>query len=103
MSWCADQCGYIDAGVIPKFSLCSAGVEWFQARGQFMDSSYTPAEGDLIFFDWGNDGSIDHVGIVVNVEDGFINTIEGNSSNKVQRGRYATGDSTIYGYGGVMY
>ena len=43
------------------------------------------------------------VGIVVNVEDGFVNTIEGNSSNKVQRGRYATGDSTIYGYGGVAY
>lgn len=102
VSWCADQCGYIDAGVIPKFSLCSAGVEWFQARGQYMDSSYTPAEGDLIFFDWGTDGSIDHVGIVVNVEDGFVNTIEGNSSNKVQRGRYATEDSTIYGYGVVM-
>lgn len=68
-----------------------------------MDSSYTPAAGDLIFFDWGNDGSIDHVGIVVNVEDGFVNTIEGNRSNKVQRGRYATGDSTIYGYGSVEY
>ena len=103
VSWCADQCGYIDAGVIPKFSLCSAGVEWFQARGQFMDSSYTPVEGDLIFFDWGTDGSIDHVGIVVNVEDGFVNTIEGNSSNKVQRGRYATGDSLIYGYGVIVY
>ena len=44
-----------------------------------------------------------HVGIVVNVENGFINTIEGNSSNKVQRGRYATGDRSIYGYGVVMY
>lgn len=42
-----------------------------------MDSSYTPASGDLIFFDWGNNGSIDHVGIGLNVEDGFINTIEG--------------------------
>ena len=66
-----------------------------------MDSSYIPAEGDLIFFDWRNDGTIDHVGIVVNVEDRFVNTIEGNSSNKVQRGRYATGDSTIYGYGKI--
>ena len=99
VSWCADQCGYIDAGTIPKFSLCSAGVEWFQSRGQFMYRIYTPAPGNLIFFDWGNDGTIDHVGIVVNVEDGFVNTIEGNSSNKVQRGRYATGDSTICGYG----
>ena len=26
VSWCADQCGYIDAGIIPKFSLCSDGV-----------------------------------------------------------------------------
>ena len=77
-------------------------INLYQARGQFMDSSYTPAEGDLIFFDWGTDGSIDHVGIVVNVEDGFVNTIEGNSSNKVQRGRYATGDSVIYGYGVVL-
>ena len=67
VSWCADQCGYIDAGVIPKFSLCSAGVEWFQARGQFMDSSYIPVAGDLVFFDWGTDGSIDHVGIVIDI------------------------------------
>lgn len=103
VSWCADQCSYIDAGVIPKFSLCSDGVEWFQARGQFMDSSYTPATGDLIFFEWETDGSIDHVGIVINVEDGYVNTIEGNSSNKVQRGRYAAEDSSIYGYGIIKY
>ena len=38
------------------------------------------------------------MGIVVSVENGFVNTIEGNSSNKVQRMRYATGDSRIYGY-----
>lgn len=25
-SWCADQCGYIESGIIPKFSLCSDGV-----------------------------------------------------------------------------
>ena len=65
VSWCVDQCGYIEAGVIPKFSLCSAGMEWFESRGQFMDGSYVPDTGDIVFFDWGNDGSIDHVGIVV--------------------------------------
>ena len=26
VSWCADQCGYIDSGIIPKFSLVSDGV-----------------------------------------------------------------------------
>jgi hypothetical protein len=102
VSWCADQCGYIDAGIVPKFSLCSIGVEWFQEKGRFRHSSYIPSVGDLIFFDWDNDGSIEHVGIVVNVENGYVNTIEGNSSNMVQRGRYETRDNTIYGYGIVL-
>ncbi len=30
--WCADQCGYLESGIIPKFSLCSDGVN---RRGQF--------------------------------------------------------------------
>ena len=99
VSWCADQCGYIDAGVIPRFSLCSAGVEWFREKGRFMDSSYIPTPGDLIFFDWENDGSINHVGIVVSVENGFVNTIEGNSGDKVARQNYPIGYAQIEGYG----
>lgn len=99
VSWCADQCGYIEAGVIPKFSLCSAGMEWFESRGQFMDGSYVPATGDLVFFDWGNDGSIDHVGIVESVVDGTIYTIEGNSGDKVARRSYPIGYGQIVGYG----
>ena len=64
VSWCADQSGYIQSGVIPKFSLCSDGVKWFESKGRFRDGSYTPVAGDIIFFDWGNNGTIDHVGIV---------------------------------------
>ena len=103
VSWCADQCGYIEAGVIPKFSLCSAGMEWFESRGQFMDGSYVPATGDLVFFDWGNDGSIDHVGIVESVVDGTIYTIEGNSGDKVARRSYPIGYGQIVGYGVPAY
>ena len=64
-----------------------------------MDSSYIPTPGDLIFFDWENDGSINHVGIVVSVENGFINTIEGNSGDKVARQNYPIGYAQIEGYG----
>lgn len=103
VSWCADQCGYIEAGVIPKFSLCSAGMEWFESRGQFMDGSYVPATGDLVFFDWGNDGSIDHVGIVESVVDGNIYTVEGNSGDKVARRSYPIGYGQIVGYGVPAY
>ena len=35
--------------------------------------------GDIIFFDWGDNGTIDHVGIVESVSGGTVNTIEGNS------------------------
>ena len=103
VSWCADQCGHIEAGVIPKFSLCSAGMEWFESRGQFMDGSYVPSSGDLVFFDWGNDGSVDHVGIVESVVDGTVYTVEGNSGDKVARRSYPIGYGQIVGYGVPAY
>ena len=31
VSRCAEECGYIEAGIISKFSLCSDGVNWFKA------------------------------------------------------------------------
>lgn len=103
VSWCADQCSNIDSGAIPRFSLCSDGVRWFEQHGQFRDGSYVPAAGDIIFFDWGNDGTIDHVGIVENVIDGAVHTVEGNSGDKVRRKSYSVGSSVIYGYGLPTY
>ena len=29
VSWCANECGYIDSGVIPKYAGSSSGVNWF--------------------------------------------------------------------------
>lgn len=99
VSWCGEQCGYLESGVMPKFSLCSDGAKWFQSKGQFKDGSYVPSAGNIIFFDWGDDGSIDHVGIVESVGKGKVNTIEGNSGDAVRRRSYPVGDSEIYGYG----
>lgn len=42
VSRCAEECGYIEAGIIPKFSLCSDGVNWFKAQGQWQDRNYEP-------------------------------------------------------------
>ena len=99
VSWCGEQCGYLESGVMPKFSLCSDGAKWFQNKGQFKDGSDIPASGDIIFFDRGSDGSIDHVGIVESVKKGVVNTVEGNSGDAVRRRSYPIGDSEIYGYG----
>jgi len=99
VSWCAEQCGYIDAGVIPKFSLCSDGVQWFQQHGQWQDRNYTPTAGNIIFFDWEGDGTTDHVGIVEKVENGTVYTIEGNSGDACKQKSYEVGNNVIYGYG----
>lgn len=97
VSWCADQCGYIDSGEIPKFSSCANGASWFRSKGRLKDRSYVPSPGDIIFFDWG--AGVHHVGIVVDVSNGRVNTIEGNSGDTVRRRSYKIGDSRIYGYG----
>ena len=102
-SWCADQCGYLESGIIPKFSLCSDGVNWFKGKGQWQDRNYEPQSGDIIFFDWGNDGSIDHVGIVEKCENGTVYTVEGNSGDASKQRSYPVGSGSIYGYGVPNY
>ena len=102
-SWCADQCGYLESGIIPKFSLCSDGVNWFKGKGQWQDKNYEPQAGDLIFFDWGSDGSIDHVGIVEKCENGTVYTVEGNSGDACKQQSYPVGSGSINGYGCPNY
>lgn len=104
VSWCANECGYIEAGIVPKFAGCaSQGVPWFKERGQWQDGGYTPSPGDIIFFDWEGDGSSDHVGIVERVEGDRVYTIEGNSGDACKQRDYALGSSVIYGYGIPAY
>jgi cell wall-associated NlpC family hydrolase len=104
VSWCANECGYIDAGIIPKFAACqSQGIAWFTERGLYQDSSYIPAPGDIIFFDWEQDGHSDHVGIVEYVEGEVVHTVEGNTSNSVARRSYRLDSPNVQGYGTPMY
>lgn len=103
VSWCANECGYIEAGVIPKFAGCVLGSEWFKERGQWQNSSFEPSAGHIIFFDWEGDGSTDHVGIVEKCEDGVVYTIEGNSGDACKQRTYSVGSSSIYGYGIPAY
>lgn len=43
VSWCANECGYIDAGIIPKFAGCeSEGVSWFKTCGLWKDGGHIP-------------------------------------------------------------
>ena len=99
VSWCADQSGLIESGNVPKFSLCSDGVSWFQGKNKWQSGETTPTAGMIIFFDWDHDGNSDHVGIVEKCEGGRVYTVEGNSSDQVRQRNYAMDYASIMGYG----
>ena len=109
VSWCANQCGYIDAGIVPKFSGCEWGVSWFKQQGAWAGRTITPTPGMIIFFDWkdeeggGLDGRADHVGIVAKVDNGRVYTIEGNSADSCRERSYPVGYLEILGYGIPAY
>ena len=110
VSWCANECGYIDSGIIPKFAARVNGVQWFKGRGQWQDRSFEPSAGQIIFFDWDNkgspgpqDGQSDHVGIVEKCENGIVYTIEGNSGDSCRQRQYPVGYYEILGYGIPVY
>ena len=107
VSWCFNECGYLDTGTAPKFAGCVGGVEWFRSRGQWADNTVEPAPGMIVFFDWNDpngasgpqDGEADHVGIVEKCENGIIYTIEGNSGDSCRQNQYPVGYYEILGYG----
>jgi len=111
VSWCANECGYIDTGVIPKYAGCVNGVNWFKERGQWADNAIEPSPGMIIFFDWDNpngssgpqDGLSDHTGIVERVENGIVYTVEGNSGDSCRENHYPVGYYEILGYGLPAY
>lgn len=110
VSWCANECGYIETGIIPKYASCVNGVQWFKDRGQWLDGSAEPLPGMIIFYDWDKqgqsgqqDGRADHTGIVWKVENGYVYTIEGNLSDKCTTSRRQIGEYQILGYGVPEY
>lgn len=75
---------------------CQFSAAYFNAKGQFYKSG--PQAGDQIFFGsaWQN---VWHTGIVVEVGNGTVTTIEGNSADQVARRVYSQNDMNIFGYG----
>ena len=98
VSWCANEAGLIEQGMVPKFSYCPDGVNWFKQNGQWLDRAAIPQAGYIVFFDWNSDGIADHVGIVERVEDNLIYTLEGNVNNECLEKKY-NNSLMVLGYG----
>ena len=112
VSWCANQCGLIENGQIPRYSVCDNGIAYFKEKNRWQDreTGYLPVQGDVIFFNWlekdenGNlfqDEKSDHTGIVeyYDTSTNKVYTIEGNSGDECKERSYNADDIQIMGYG----
>ena len=113
-AWCnvfIDWCFYKALGLdrarelLIGFSAgCTQDYNWFKSKGQIVSE---PQIGDLVFF-----GDISHIGIIENVDNDRIYTIEGNTSNaaelivnggQVAKKSYLKTSKYIYGYARPKY
>ena len=112
VSWCGEQCGYYngDGGIMPKSAVADDFRIFYQNQdrwkdGQAHSGDYIPQKGDFILFQWDGDSEekIDHVGIVTDCDGQTVNTVEGNSGDKVKCKEYALSNKVIIGYGVPNY
>lgn len=110
-AWCATfvsatsiACGYTD--IMPTECGCGKMIELYQKLGRWEENdAYNPEPGDVVFYDWDdngvgdNKGASDHVGIVEKVVGTTITVIEGNCSNSVKRREIQVNGRYIRGYG----
>ncbi len=100
VTWCANQAG-ISTDIITPYAYCGYGIQYFRDKGCYHTrmSGYVPKKGDVIFF-----GADTHTGLVEYSKDGYVYTIEGNSTNStVARRSYALSYADINGYGAPKY
>lgn len=110
-SWCATfvsaaaiKCGLTD--IVQTECSCQQMISLLKKIGCWVeDDAYIPLPGDIVFYDWQDNGSgdctgwSDHVGIVESVSGDYIVVIEGNYKDGVGRRSIQVNGRYIRGYG----
>ena len=110
-AWCATfvSAVAIKAGmtdIIPLECGCGKMIEPFTKLGRWQENdAYTPAAGDVIFYDWDDNGvgdckgAADHVGIVLYAIGNNMKIIEGNKNDAVAYRTMTVDGKFVRGYG----
>ena len=113
--WCATFVSAVSIAcgatkIIPTECSCIQMINLLKALGSWQENDgYLPMPGDLIFYDWSDNGkgdnksNPDHIGIVENVSNGTITVIEGNRGEAVARRYIAVNGRYIRGFGVPKY
>jgi hypothetical protein len=103
VSWCSNKAG-IGTNIIPKYAGCGTGWKWFKKKGL---TSNSPQRGDIVFFKPTIIGATSsHTGIVVDVSDDYVYTVEGNSGTNtdgVYKHTYKKNYSKFLGFAHPAY
>ncbi len=101
VSWCMNEAGHGEV----RYSACQAGgIPYFSSIGQYALGGYKDlVAGDVIFFDWNNDGRAQHTGLVIGTDGEYVYTVEGNSGDVCKAAKYRLDSSVILGYGLMNY
>lgn len=73
-------------------------VKIARERGTFTQNAEHAKEGDLIIFNWNGDAWPDHVGIVKDIKNGVVTSIEGNHHKTVGYRNLALNSPFIVGF-----
>lgn len=109
-AWCATfvsfvaiKCGITD--IMPTECGCGAMIDLYKKKGRWQENdAYRPQPGDVIMYDWDDNGAGDctgypeHVGIVETVNGNTITVIEGNISDAVGERKLQVNGRFIRGY-----
>lgn len=109
-AWCATfvSAVFIEAGltkIAPTECSCPRMITLFKNKGRWVENdAYTPKIGDIVMYDWqdngvgDNVGNPDHVGIVTKIANGVMTIIEGNIDNEVGYRSLVVNGKNIRGY-----
>lgn len=109
-AWCATfvsaisiSLGYED--IVPPECSCYYMIEQFKKLGVFVENeNRIPNVGDIVFYDWqdngkgDNKGVPDHVGIVTSVTGSKFTVVEGNLSNSVKTRTLSKNSKNLRGF-----
>ena len=99
VSFCLTRAG-VPRDAFPQEASSADWIALLQSRELYDRAGEAlPEAGDVIFFDLDGDGKADHVGIVTDVDESCVATLEGNSYGGVRRQSYALTAQEILGYG----
>lgn len=77
--------------------------KWAISKGLYYTDVSKIKPNDLIIYDWKNNNTYDHVGIVVGVQDNIVKVIEGNKNDTVGYRYVSINSSEVDGYISIHY